>query len=299
MPSLIEEHLVAIRERLQATSAGPEEDQARWLNMSSEHKRTLFTLRGDKSRTIKPAEKGSCIMIQDTEDYLQPGLAFLSDPETYRELESDTSTEMAHKANDLLERLHRQGMLTRYTAAAHSAKLKELRQQRMYFLKKVYKTPLKLRPILSCCSGPTQGISKLANTILSNYLDTVPSLVSSSTQVLKHTGTTETTQHRRTTHVSNHGREQSVPIHSSSAWHQLRSTTCYAHLPSHLQRQSKKEHGERHAQLDLEGKHHRICRKALPTTQGSGNGNTSEVHRRHPGHLGKQSSRNEQPGIPL
>ena len=238
-------------------------------------------------------------MIQDTEDYLQPGLAFLSDPETYRELKSDTSTEMAHKANDLFERLHRQGMLTRYTATAHSAKLKELRQQRMYFLKKVHKTPLKLRPILSCCSGPTQGISKLANTILSNYLDTVPSLVSSSTQVLKHTGTTETTQHRRTTHVSNHGREQSVPIHSSSAWHQLRSTTCYAHLPSHLQRQSKKEHGERHAQLDLEGKHHRICRKALPTTQGSGNGNTSEVHRRHPGHLGKQSSRNEQPGIPL
>ena len=184
MLSLIEEHLVAIRERLQATSAGPEEDQARWLNMSSEHKRALFTLRGDKSRTIKPADKGSCIVIQDTEDYLQQGLAFLSDPETYRELESDTSTETAHKANDLLERLHRQGMLTRYTATAHSAKLEELRQQRMYFLKKVHKTPHKLRPIVSCCSGPTQGISKLANTTLSNYLDTVPSLVSSSTQVI-------------------------------------------------------------------------------------------------------------------
>ena len=94
------------------------------------------------------------------------------------------STEMAHKANELLERLHRQGMLTRYTATAHSAKLEELRQQRMYFFKKVHKTPQKLRPIVSCCSGPTQGISKLANTILSNYLDMVPSLVSSSTQVI-------------------------------------------------------------------------------------------------------------------
>ncbi len=37
-----------------------------WLNLSTIHKRTLFALRGDKSRTIKPADKGSCIVVQDT-----------------------------------------------------------------------------------------------------------------------------------------------------------------------------------------------------------------------------------------
>ncbi len=54
----------------------------------------------------------------------------------------------------------------------------------MYFLRKVHKIPHQLRPIVSCCSGPTQKLSQLANHILRNYLGTVPSLITSSTQVI-------------------------------------------------------------------------------------------------------------------
>ncbi len=59
-----------------------------------------------------------------------------------------------------------------------------LRPQRLYFLRKVHKTPHKLRPIVSCYSGPTHKLSKLANRLLAEYLKYIPSLVNNSSQVI-------------------------------------------------------------------------------------------------------------------
>ena len=123
-------------------------------------------------------------MVQDTEDYVQQGLRFLNDPEVYMELEEDPSTTTANAANEMLDKYNRSGRISSFTAKAHKTDLTNLREQRMYFLRKVHKTPHKLRPIVSCCSGPTQGVSKLTNTILSAFLDTVPSLIKNSTQVI-------------------------------------------------------------------------------------------------------------------
>ena len=123
-------------------------------------------------------------MVQDTTDYVEQGLKFLGDPEIYTELETDPSMEIATTANELLDKYNRSGRISGYTSKAHKTDLTNLREQRMYFLRKVHKTPHKLRPIVSCCSGPTQGVSKLTNTILSGYLDSVPSLVKNSTHVI-------------------------------------------------------------------------------------------------------------------
>jgi len=75
-------------------------------------------------------------------------------------------------------------MLTQYTSDTYSTPLDLIRTQRMYFLHKVHKTPHQLRPIVSCCGGPTQKLSQLTNNLLRDYLHTVPSLVTSSTQVI-------------------------------------------------------------------------------------------------------------------
>ena len=100
--------------------------------MSSLHKRTLFALRGNKSRTIKQADKGSCIVVQDTKDYLEQGLAFLSDPETYEEIQ-DVSSLTAQKANDILAKYKAMGQLNNYTVGEHRMDTENLREQRMYF----------------------------------------------------------------------------------------------------------------------------------------------------------------------
>ncbi len=62
--------------------------------------------------------------------------------------------------------------------------LENVSSQRMYFLRKVHKNPHQLWPIVSCHSGPTEKISKLANNILKDYLSIVPALVTSTNQVI-------------------------------------------------------------------------------------------------------------------
>ncbi len=83
-----------------------------------------------------------------------------------------------------MDKYKESGMLTQYTSDRYSTPLDLVRTQRMYFLRKVHKTPHQLRSIMSCCGGPTQKLSQLTNNLLRDYLHTVPSLVTSSTQVI-------------------------------------------------------------------------------------------------------------------
>ncbi len=123
-------------------------------------------------------------MVMDTVQYLQEGLKELANPDTYVELDSDVTQATATRANELLVKYKDLGMLSKYTCDRYSTPLDTVRTQRMYFLRKVHKTPHQLRPIVSCCGGPTQKLSQLTNDLLRDYLHGVPSLVSSSTQVI-------------------------------------------------------------------------------------------------------------------
>ncbi len=116
LPNLIDEHLVAIKENLQATvPPGSEQTKPQWLNLLTIHKRTLFALRGDKSRTIKPVDKGSCIVVQDTTNYIKEGKKCLSDKKTHEKLDSDISHQTAEKGNQLLDKFYEEGLLDKYT----------------------------------------------------------------------------------------------------------------------------------------------------------------------------------------
>ncbi len=123
-------------------------------------------------------------MVQDTVDYLQQGLKELEDKNTYVEIEEEVSRITVTKVNNLISQFHQEGVLTQYQKDKYTTNLEDVRPQRLYFLHKVHKTPHQLRPIVSCCSGPTQKISQLANILLKDYLQGVPSLVTSSTQVI-------------------------------------------------------------------------------------------------------------------
>ncbi len=179
---------MAIKTKLQdvvnVAKETPEESHAHWQNLSRRHQKALSILRRDKSITIKQADKGSCIVIMDTKEYLREGLEHLSDKETYLELEEDPSKDTAEKANELISKHRASGLISKHTADSHTMQLENVRSQRMYFLRKVHKNPHQLRPIVSCNSGPTEKISKLANNILKDYLRNVPALVTSTTQVI-------------------------------------------------------------------------------------------------------------------
>ncbi len=76
-------------------------------------------------------------------------------------------------------------LLSVFEKTKYTTDLTEVRPQRLYWLRKVHKSPHQLRPIVSCCSGPTQKLSQLCNSYLRDYLQNVPSLVTSSTEVVR------------------------------------------------------------------------------------------------------------------
>ncbi len=187
LPELIEEHLGQIKSRLEEIKElrDPSKIKQYYHNLSQDHQKALIALRKDRSLTIKPADKGTCIVIQDTTEYLREGLRELEDKETYVEIQEDQTQETAREANTLITDCQmKRRLLSVFEKVKYTTDLSEVRPQRLYWLRKVHKTPHQLRPIVSCCSGPTQKLSQLCNNLLKVHLDSVQSLVKSSTEVI-------------------------------------------------------------------------------------------------------------------
>ncbi len=105
---------------------------------------------------------------------------------TYQEIQEDTYQETAWQANQLVAGYHfEKKLLSVFEKTKYTTDLTEVRPQRLYWLRKVHKSPHQLRPIVSCSSGPTQKLSQLCNSYLRDYLQNVPSLVTYSTEVVR------------------------------------------------------------------------------------------------------------------
>ena len=154
-------------------------------NINTEMRQAIQELRKNKQLTIREADKGSCIVLQDTQDYIREGYEHLSDRNTYRRLEQDQTEMVATLANDTLAHHILLGAWQPNLEANLYTQPSCTRTQELYFLRKVHKDPHKIRPIVSCSSGPTERVSGFLCKILSAHLDTVSSLVTNSQQVVQ------------------------------------------------------------------------------------------------------------------
>ena len=60
----------------------------------------------------------------------------------------------------------------------------KVRTQRMYFVKRLHKTPHGIRPIVSGCSGPTERISSFLDHIIKPLVPTIPSYIKASPHLI-------------------------------------------------------------------------------------------------------------------
>ena len=180
LPSVVKEKLTTMREKLDQI-----QPKSFPTNISNELRQAIQELRRNKEITIREADKGSCIVLQDTKDYIAEGYHHLSDPSTYKTLDHDRTAEVTTIANETLNHHISLGAWHRGLEANLYTQPSGTRTQEMYFLRKVHKWPHKVRPIVSCSSGPTERISGFLCKVLSAHLDTVPSLVVNSQQVIQ------------------------------------------------------------------------------------------------------------------
>ena len=128
-------------------------------NMTHSERNAVAGLKNNKLIVIKKADKGSCIVVEDTVEYERAGMEHLSDDKIYEEISHDPTQQLAKVINKLTSTLLARGYIDSPTH--HHLTLNKVITQQLYFLKKLHKNPHGVRPIVSGCSGPTELLSAL------------------------------------------------------------------------------------------------------------------------------------------
>ena len=149
----LEDYIYALK--IEATKLKPRKTRN---NLSQRQRIALRKLRKRKDIIIKKADKGSTVVIQDRQKYIDTGLEHLSDKNTYSELEEDQTKQVAEEVTQTVRAMYQEGHIDKPTAE-YLLPPPMVRTQAMYFLKKIHKNPPTARPIVSGCDGPTERIS--------------------------------------------------------------------------------------------------------------------------------------------
>ena len=177
IPALVAEDLRALNS-LPSLNAEPP-------NLTSEEVVALRQLRADPQLVIKPADKGSAVVIMDRAHYVSEAERQLNMPEYYRTLDEPMYTTTALEIDRILVCLVRLG----YLAPKQRLYLMgegEPQPRKFYLLPKIHKDPASWpvpyqipagRPIVSDCGSETYGISEYIDSFLNPLSIQHPSYV--------------------------------------------------------------------------------------------------------------------------
>lgn len=123
-------------------------------------KSELVALRTLAKDVIKKADKGSCIVVEDKDTYIEDALTHLANTDIYSSMQENHTLQLAIAINTYIRTIHSKGfisnMMKDYLTFPDPLRV---RTQQLYFIKKIHKGPHEVRPIVSGSSGPTEKIS--------------------------------------------------------------------------------------------------------------------------------------------
>ncbi len=152
-------------------------------NLTPEERRALNHLSKNKKITIKSADKGTAIVIEDSQTYMEEGLEHLADQTIYEEIDRDPTQGLKKSINRLAQDMLSKGFIDKDTKECLT--LDNVRTQNIYFLKKLHKTPHALRPIVSGCGGPTENLSHFMDHFLKPLVVKKNSYLKDSMQLIR------------------------------------------------------------------------------------------------------------------
>ena len=153
-------------------------------NLNYKERQALAELKRAKNIVIKPADKGSAVVIQNTDDYINEGLRQLSDPKFYVETKDD----LTHLHNELISNLITYLLDSGEISPKCGTYLTNTspRTPQLYLLPKIHKNkvPVPGRPIVSANNSPTERISQLADFFLQPLVQGTRSFVKDTTHFI-------------------------------------------------------------------------------------------------------------------
>jgi len=153
-------------------------------NLTKEEKKALADLMQNNDIVIKPADKGSAVVIQNKEDYIKEGLRQLEDTNFYIEVPEDLTDKHNKEIDKLIQHLLLQDQIT--DQCADYLHIEKPRTSQLYLLPKIHKNkfPVPGRPIVSANSSPTERISQLADFFLQPLVVNTRSYVKDTTDFI-------------------------------------------------------------------------------------------------------------------
>ena len=117
---------------------------------------------------------------------IKDGLEHLSDTVTYESIDEDPTKPLGTAINAFVANVAKKGIIDRTTKdyltfVADS----QPRTQQLYFLKKIHKNPIAVRPIVSGCSGPTEKILQLIDMQLQPFVPKIKSYIKDTGDFIK------------------------------------------------------------------------------------------------------------------
>ncbi|XP_071497146.1 uncharacterized protein [Diadema antillarum] len=149
-------------------------------NLTKDEREALKALKSKKDIIIKPADKGSAVVIMSTNDYIAEGDRQLSNSTTYKKLPADPTPQHLQKVKDAVQSLDVDSDTKRYLVPKNPV------CPSLYFLPKIHKQNNPGRPIVSGCSCPTVEISRFLDFHLRPLAQRLPSYLKDTTHFLNH-----------------------------------------------------------------------------------------------------------------
>ena len=136
------------------------------MNITPQERIAIRELRDNEKIIIKPADKGSAVVILNREDYLVEGYKQLSDTNFYQKQDSDLTETHRVEVQDFICKLYNDGEID--GSVSRFLTDNKCRTSRLYLLPKIHKgkIPPPGRPIVSANGCPTEKISQLVDHFL-------------------------------------------------------------------------------------------------------------------------------------
>ena len=147
----------------------------RRFNLPKSERQAIKTLADNDKITIKPADKGEKIVIQDTTDYIKECERQLEDTTYYKRLYTDPTAELNSIFKNKLEQGIKDGNIS--TEEFEVLYNRDPRISNFYTLPKIHNTNNPGRPIVNSIGSITEKISAYVDENIKYFAKLVPSYI--------------------------------------------------------------------------------------------------------------------------
>ena len=152
-------------------------------NLTKKERTALYRLKKNKDIIISKADKGDTTVIMNTSQLVELAHEHLGDSSTYQLLTHDPTPEVVSRFNHYIQECRKKGVISNEEFDRLYLP-EDTSTQTIYFLPKLHKNPLRLRPIISCTNGPTQTASAFLDKLLQPHMKKTKSFLKNSTHLI-------------------------------------------------------------------------------------------------------------------